>query len=235
MKNDLVTLLELVAIGGALALGAPGCAGDQAEPTDDSGATAGCPTAACPTAACPTATCPTATCPTATCPTASCPTASCPTASCPTASCPTAGDAQTPPQGDAAMTAWIAGGAYLAWACEADPHPPRSPSPHGPNRICSNDLMSNHGAGEYPVGSASVKELYDNTGANIVGYAVSLHPVAGTTGADWYWYETTDAAGLIADGLGDAGTPLTVCVGCHAGAGSDADHSGHDFVYTQVP
>ena len=28
--------------------------------------------------------------------------------------------------------------------------------------------------------------------------------------------------------------PKDVCVSCHARAGSDEAHSGHDFVYTQV-
>ena len=40
--------------------------------------------------------------------------------------------------------------------------------------------------------------------------------------------------GAVADGLGSAGTPLTICVGCHGAAGSDTAHPGHDMVYTQV-
>ncbi len=84
MQKNLLTLLELVAIGGALALG--GCGTEKT--TSDSGADtdsmAGCPTTACPTTACPTTSCPTTSCPTTSCPTTSCPTTSCPTASCPT-------------------------------------------------------------------------------------------------------------------------------------------------------
>jgi hypothetical protein len=152
------------------------------------------------------------------------------------------GDDQTPPIGHEAMTEWLAGGDYLGWACEPDAHDARSPSPHGPNRICSNDALSSHTTGEYPVGSAAVKELYDATATDIVGYAVYLHTDAGTDGADWYWYEVVpadsaaphDADGVVADGQGDSGPALDICVSCHAAAGSDAGHSGHDFVYTQV-
>ena len=143
-----------------------------------------------------------------------------------------AGDPQTPPAGASAIQGWLADGHYLAWACEPAAHGPLpGVSPHGAVRICSNDLMSAHGAGEYPVGSASVKELLSGTSGSptIVGYAVSLHQQAGTTGDDWYWYEELNDT-VLADAVGDA-----TCVGCHAGAGSDASHPGHDFVYVQVP
>ena len=65
-------------------------------------------------------------------------------------------------------------------------------------------------------------------------------------GKNWYWYETVpatsaaphDANGVVADGLGDTGPAKSICVGCHAGAGSDAAHTpsagGRDQVYTPV-
>ena len=81
------------------------------------------------------------------------------------------------------------------------------------------------------MGAAAVKELYK--GADLVGYAVERHIGAGADGKSWYWYERT-ADGVVADGNGDAGAPKTICVACHSAAGSDATHSGHDFVYTQV-
>lgn len=150
---------------------------------------------------------------------------------------------QTPPTGYTALEAWISEGHYLAWACEPAAHENRSPSPHGFNRICSNDLLSAHGTGEYPVGAASVKELYADDATTIVGYAVALHGTAGTEGGDWYWYERVpldhpaphDSNGVVADGTGEAGPAMQICVGCHVAAGLDADHSGHDFIYTQVP
>lgn len=143
-------------------------------------------------------------------------------------------DAQTPPQSGADVDAWIAQGDYQAWSCETAEHAARSPSPHGVNRICSNQLLSAHGTGEYPVGAASVKEIFDAEGGDIVGYAVALHVSEGTDGGSWYWYEKIPGMGVVADGLGDTGPANTICVGCHQGAGIDAMHSGHDMVYTQV-
>jgi hypothetical protein len=142
----------------------------------------------------------------------------------------------------ATIEPWLSQGSYKSWHCEAAAHASRSPSPHGMNRICSNNLLSAAGAGEYPVDSASVKELYDSAGQNIVGYAVYRHITAGTTGSNWYFYERVpqtsaaphDSNGIVADGVGSSGPAQTICVSCHQAAGSDAAHSGHDFVYTQV-
>jgi hypothetical protein len=167
----------------------------------------------------------------------------CSSDSTPTPVVSTSSAAQNPPtSGQADVKAWLATGAYKAWKCEPAAHDARSPSPHGKNRICSNAVLSAHGAGEYPVDSAAVKELFDDEGKNIVGYAVYRHVKAGTTGDTWYWYETVplaspaphDANGVVADGLGGAGPAKSICVGCHSAAGVDADHPGHDFVYTQV-
>lgn len=137
----------------------------------------------------------------------------------------TSGDAQTPPTGEANVESWLAQKMYNAWKCEPAPHAPRPPSPHGSDRICSNDLLSKHeGGGEYPVGAAAVKELYD--GSSIVGYAVYRKVGAGHGGESWYWYEKI-RGGLNADGTGGSGEPKDVCVSCHAGA-------PNDFVFTQV-
>lgn len=154
---------------------------------------------------------------------------------------------QTPPMGREAVEAWLAGGAYRSWHCEPSVHEARSPSPHGFNRICSNDLIASTTSGDWPVGAAAVKELYAAAGDTTpVGYAVYLNTGTGSGGDDWYWYERVpldspfphDAYGVVADGLGNAGAPMTICVGCHAGAGSDAPHTpsvgGRDEVYTPV-
>lgn len=152
-------------------------------------------------------------------------------------------DEQTPPRtGHADIQSWLAEGHYLDWTCEAEPHDITiAVSPHGQQRICSNDLMSAHGDGEYPVGASAVKELLYDDGS-IFGYAVSLHVAAGTGGDSWYWYEQVhadhpaphDANGVVADGIGDDGPALSICVGCHMAAGLDEAHPGHDFVYAQV-
>jgi len=154
-----------------------------------------------------------------------------------------ASDPQRPPTtGQADVKAWLDTAAYKGWHCESAPHAARKPSPHGMNRICSNDVLAAHGDGEFPVDSAGVKELYDADGKNVVGYAVYRHVKAGNAGDAWYWYETVpsdsaaphDATGLVAVGPGDSGPAKDICVSCHSAAGSDADHFGHDFVYTQV-
>jgi hypothetical protein len=153
------------------------------------------------------------------------------------------GDPQTPPAGPAAaVQTWLGEGHYKQWACEGAVHDPIAISPHGKQRICSNDKVSANTGGEYAVGSAGVKELYDAAGTSIVGYAVYLHTSAGTTGDTWYWYEQVpddspaphDANGIVADGQGDSGPAKDICVSCHSATGIDADHPGHDFVYTQV-
>jgi hypothetical protein len=138
------------------------------------------------------------------------------------------GDAQTPPTGGKDLEAWLSKGLYKAWHCEADAHEARPRSGHTKNRICTNDLLSAHGAGEFPVGAAAVKELY--AGNDVAGYAVYLHVKPGG-GDSYYWYERT-GGGLVADGLGTTGAPKDTCVSCHESAGPT--RTGHDFVFTQV-
>lgn len=218
MKTDLFAVFQAALVSGAVVLSACGSdstSGDSGQagcPASSDGGTAGCPAkeAGCP-AGCPAKE------------------AGCP-AGCPAS---TPGDTQTPPTGtDTEISAWIAKGDYKSWKCESAVHDARSPSPHGKNRICSNDRLSAAGAGEFPTGSAAVKEIYDEAGTSVVGYATYLKTKAGH-GESWYWFEKVPD-GVVANGLGDTGTPKTVCVGCHSAAGSDGNHAGHDFVYTQV-
>jgi hypothetical protein len=157
---------------------------------------------------------------------------------------------QTPPMGAKALEAWLSKGTYKDWQCEPSVHESRDPSPHGFNRICSNDVVSGHadGSDAWPSGAAAVKELYASADAKApVGYAVYLKTKADSAdGANWYWYERVpsdsaaphDSNGVVADGMGDSGAAKTICVGCHVAAGSDGDHTpspgGHDEVYTPV-
>jgi hypothetical protein len=131
---------------------------------------------------------------------------------------------QDPPTTAAALATWLAARSYERWHCEPAPHPARPFGAHGVNRICSNDRLAAHGAGEYPVGAASVKELY--SGDVVTAWAVAVHHRAGTSGNDWYWYEGTGPNAY-------AGVGATGCTGCHAQAGHG--RPGHDYVYTQVP
>jgi hypothetical protein len=159
-------------------------------------------------------------------------------AGCP-AGCPApAGDAQTPPQGtDAAITTWLTAASYkgAGWKCEAAVHDSRSPSPHGKNKICNNTKLTGTAApGTYPFGAASVKELYAADGTTIAGYAIGIKLYDGASdGAKWYWYEKMGGS-VVYNAIGKKdGSDL--CTSCHKGTGSDAGHSGRDFVYTQVP
>jgi hypothetical protein len=163
--------------------------------------------------------------------------------------------AQTPPMGQAALVPWLATGEYKKWHCESAPHAARSPSPHGFDRVCSNDLIATNATGtsDWPKGAAAVKEIYDSlTDKSIVGYAVYLKTEADSAGgANWYFYESepetgaaskdftpTPTNGIVADGLGSSGTAKSICVACHMAAGSDAAHTpvpgGRDEVYTPV-
>lgn len=141
-------------------------------------------------------------------------------------------DPQLPPvASESELTAWVAAEVYTKWACEPALHTARSPSPHGKNRICSNAKLSAHGTGEYPVGAATVKELFDASDKRI-GHAVAVKTKAGA-GEAWHWYERLNGSTVV-NSAGDTGTAKSVCVGCHAKAGSDSAHSGHDLIYTQV-
>jgi hypothetical protein len=160
------------------------------------------------------------------------------------------GDAQTPPQGREAVEEWLATGMFKSWAAEPAIHESRSPSPHGFNRIWSNDLIAANATGSatWPEGAAAVKEIYNSlTDTTPVGVAVYLKLASDSAGgANWYWYERVpsdspaphDANGTVADGKGDAGPAKSICVGCHAAAGADQAHTpstgGRDQVYTPV-
>jgi hypothetical protein len=128
-------------------------------------------------------------------------------------------DPQLPPQGHAALKRWLADKHYEAWRCEDAPHPARPPGAHGTNRICSNDVLSASADGNYPVGAASVKELWQN--GRVTGFAVGVKITASAEAASWYWYEAYGDS-VIADGVNRG-----ICVNCHAGA-------PRDYVFTHV-
>lgn len=153
-----------------------------------------------------------------------------------------AADTQTPPQEASALEAWLTKGDYKTWSCEPAVHAARMPSPHGFNKICSNDILSADAAlaGTWKKGAAAVKELYAaETDTTPIGVAVYLKIADDSAdGNNWYYYERVPS-GVVADGFGSAGPAKTICVGCHAGAGKDAAHTptvgARDFVYTPVP
>lgn len=147
--------------------------------------------------------------------------------------------AQTPPEGNDAVTKWLDVGYYKKWHCQSAAHASKAPSPHGFNRICSNDALAGAGSsGDFPEGSANVKELWDKIGGNVIGHAVYRKTASDSAGgANWYWFEFNpdiDAKQPVADGMGDSGAAKSICVGCHVAAGASFASTSRDFVFTQV-
>jgi hypothetical protein len=152
---------------------------------------------------------------------------------------------QTPPQGATNLQPWLAQGFYKNWHCQPMPHPPGGPtafmSPHMTNRICTNDVLAGASAPPWPEGSAAVKEIYPDADAGVdasapFGYAVYLKTAADSMGgATWYFYEDNPMiGGVVADGMGTSGVPLTVCVACHGASGADGGPGSGDYVWTRV-
>ena len=130
-------------------------------------------------------------------------------------------DPQLPPRGSDDLLAWIEAGHYQSWSCEPEAHPARTGSPHGNNRICSNELLAaSTGIGPYPVGAAGIKEIISDSGS-ISLYALYRKVEAGTGGDSWYWFEGK-RGDIASNGEGDS-----TCTGCHSRA-------PRDFVYTSV-
>lgn len=122
------------------------------------------------------------------------------------------------------LEAWLAGGAYKAWAVESKVHP--STGPHGGNvrtyvnQVAFASLMADNA--EHPQDAATVKELYGGGTDTIIGYAVSLKTQPTSNGgATWYWYERVNDTTYG----GDLGVGL--CTGCHGG--------GADYILTPFP
>jgi len=135
------------------------------------------------------------------------------------------GTPQRPPRGQAALEAWLAEGFYGAWRCEDRVSSMRLSGSHGRHKICSNDLLLASTSGVYPVGAASVKELYVS-GDQPNGFAVGLKVEAGEGAHTWYWYErrgTNPTAKPLAQGIA-----VPDCAVCHGTA-------GRDYVFFRAP
>jgi hypothetical protein len=129
-------------------------------------------------------------------------------------------DPQLPPRGSTDIISWLEAASYQTWRCEPEPHDARPGSPHGRNRICSNDALAASTEGPFPVGAAGVKEIFE--GETISLYAVYRKVAGGEGGNTWYWFEGARGE-VIANGEGD-----DTCTGCHGTA-------PRDFVFTIVP
>jgi hypothetical protein len=143
-------------------------------------------------------------------------------------------DSLPPVTSAAAVEAWLATGSYLTWQCEAAPHASRDPRHQVQSRVCNNRaLASTPGdAAEVAVDAASVRELWNLAGTELVGLALNRHTRAGAGADTWFWYERAfDAPALL--GWPIAGAPPATCSGCHATAGRGAN-PGRSFVFTLV-
>ena len=115
-----------------------------------------------------------------------------------------AGDPELPPQGQAALEAWLKAGFYKGWTCEDGIRDKRLNGAHGRHRICSNQLLMDSLDGPYPTGAASVKEMYEADGRPN-GFAVGLKVTGGLEETSWYWYERTGTSPTsrpVAEGVG---------------------------------
>lgn len=167
---------------------------------------------------------------------------------CATDEAPARSDSGTPDSGlglpvsESEVEALIASGDYNDWICETSARAMMGPSSHGSVRVCSNRVLSTYVEDpneQWLRGSAAMKEIYDSeTDTTPSGYSYYVKvddESAGGTG--WYWYERRGTT-VTADGRGTGSDGSDDCVGCHAGAGIDAEHittpGSRDFVYTAI-
>lgn len=131
---------------------------------------------------------------------------------------PLEGTPELPPRAPAALEVWLAAGHHRAWLCENQIFAPRGSGNHGRHRICSNAALLASVAGPYPVGAASVKELFTREGAGN-GFAVGVKVAAGAGPSTWFWYERRGegaSAPPLATGVG-----VPDCAVCHGTAARD--------------
>ncbi len=136
-----------------------------------------------------------------------------------------------PTSSQSEIQAWLDGGAYKQWNCQATTHASDLASGHPTKaRICSNDALSAHGSGEYPVGAANVKEIFDAADLRI---GTTVYGKIAKTTATHNGFFYFGAGDLVAFGPGSDATVKATCVDCHGEAGVTTTF-GHDFVYVQV-
>lgn len=129
---------------------------------------------------------------------------------------------EVPSTVNAELQPWLAAGTYTTFLPESGAHP--SAGPHGGrvrtfvNRQLAGSLSECQAS--HPVGSAAVKELFDDGGVR--GWAVMVKTRPGPGADAWYWYEVFSTA-PDADAAVSAQASGT-CTGCHDG-GLDAVRS----------
>lgn len=136
-----------------------------------------------------------------------------------------ASTAETPPPvGSEALAAWLERGEYGRFTRESAVH--ASAGPHRFVRVFLNEsLVASLHAGDavHPIGAAAVKELYDQPGAGLTGWAVAVKTADNQVKEDWLWYER--AKGSAAPSTNRNGQPI--CASCH--------EAGRDHILTEFP
>jgi hypothetical protein len=122
---------------------------------------------------------------------------------------------------------FLKAGKYLSYKHESSVH--ESGSHSGRTRVYVNPLLFKslkQGKSKHPVGAAAVKELYDPSGDQLIGWAVMVKVKKNSNGgAGWYWYETFDTEDP--DNFSTSGRGASQCVGCHSG--------GRDMIQSPFP
>ena len=136
------------------------------------------------------------------------------------------------PTETAAMFRFLKAGGYKEFAAkESAVHASRGPHAKfgWPVRVFLDSKMDGSlqaGNDSHPAGAAIVKEMYNEKGDRLMGWAVMVKTGADSAGGKgWFWYETTNtrnATKVVASGNGVPG-----CFGCHS--------VGADFVLTSFP
>lgn len=131
------------------------------------------------------------------------------------------------PTSGAELFPWLQANKYASFEAESGQH--ASTGPHGGKvRTFLNPILFDalkNGSTNFPVGAASVKELWGN-GSKLLGWAVFVKTHADSMGGNgFYWYEiynTADPTNPVADGNG-----VGLCTGCHS--------TGTDFFLSPFP
>jgi hypothetical protein len=113
--------------------------------------------------------------------------------------------------------------AHRQWKAEPAIH--QSLGPHGYVRSFFNAKVSESLAAKktsHPKDSMIIKELYENDGETLKGFAAMVKVTEGASEDTWLWYE-----GFAPDYGQYHGTGLSNCTGCHA--------SGTDYVTSALP
>ena len=133
------------------------------------------------------------------------------------------------------LFAFVKAGEHRAWTHESALR--ETDAPHGTyvvaylNSILEKSMKA--GIDTHPVGSAAVKEMFDES-RDPAGWAVSVKVKPDSDGGNgWYWYETTsnvDANAIPVRGTRTGeGLGAGICIGCHGRFGSDYVVIGYPF------